>query len=206
MNYYNSNLADTPWPCHAWRRRVLCVNGGMAPPDELPLRRAAARQAAARRAAARRAAADERLDERLCAHPLGPHGTPPGGLWLRLELPRATAGRARVARMPAAHRQRRQRSAPQRPAQPPRARLGPWDHYPALPTPSSCACACADRQARCSRCSRAAGTARRPSWTARAVGSSATRVLAASVRWYQACTLFIHKSYLSRLTPCTRYA
>ena len=32
-----------------------------------------------------------------CAHPLGPHGTPSSGLWLRLELPRVRDCRARLS-------------------------------------------------------------------------------------------------------------
>ena len=69
----------------------------------------------------------------------------------------------------------------------------------ALPTPSSCACACADRRARCSRCSRAAGTARRPQagrharWAAprQAGWQPSERALVPGVY-----SLFIHESFL----------
>ena len=120
-----------------------------------------------------------------CAHArvpsMGP--LPVAGLWLRLELPRATAGRAQVSRAC-----RRYTAS----AVSARRCLAAAAHARRL-GPSGCACACADRRARCSRCCRAAGTARRPCldghtrWAGWATPATGGR--AASVRAY---ILFIH--------------
>jgi hypothetical protein len=56
----------------------------------------------------------ESIIEEVRAHPVGPYGTPPDGLWLRAERPRAAAGCAQEAHTAPAPRPRRLRSARQR--------------------------------------------------------------------------------------------